>query len=101
MKYLKPKTLSDYPLYIFFYWVTLWGLSVVLSLIGIYLSSTDDHKYIQIFDKSYYFIPIGEEVREMVVKTGIIIGAVTLLAGYSWMFYAWARRKKIRKRKNP
>jgi len=95
MKYLLPKTLSSFPLYIFFYWVSLWGFVTLLTFFAISQNTTPDKKYVELYDNRYYYAPVQQELKNRIINSGIVIGFGTNLIGYSWMLYAW--KKKILK----
>ena len=94
MKYLLPKTLPYFPLYIFFYWIIIWGVVILLTVFALSQSTTPDKKYVELYDKGYYYSPVRQELISRILDSGIIIGVGTNLFGYSWMLYLWKKKRK-------
>lgn len=106
MKYFLPSKLSQFPIYIFTYWIVLWGFVLIYSLFQLTVTLTPDGKYVEKVDcakyeedvcisySSKYYIPAGQEAAYVFVSSGIKVGVVTLLVGYSWMLYRWKTIKK-------
>lgn len=98
MKYLPKRKLSQYPMYIFVYWMLAWGLVLSYETISIILNLTDDKLFVEKINNQSvtYFVPLGNEVTDIIIQTGILTGIITILVGYSWMMYVWSKvAKKI------
>ncbi len=93
MKYLLPKTLPSFPLYIFLYWIVLWGFVILLTFIAMSQNTTPDKKYVELYNNGYYYSPLHQELINRIINSGIIIGVGTNLIGYSWMLYKWKKGK--------
>lgn len=105
-KTILPQKLSHFPIYIFAYWVVLWGIVLIFSLFQFSVTLTPDGKYVEKVDctkyeekvcvnySSKYYVPAGEEAANIFVSSGIRVGIISLLVGYSWMLLKWKIRKK-------
>lgn len=96
MKSIQPKKFSEYPLYIFSYWILIWGLVLIYETLGIILNLTETKEFVIKTSESgvTYYVPLGNALIEIFIQTGILTGIITILVGYSWFIYKWSRKKK-------
>lgn len=98
MKKLAQEKLNYYPLYIFLAWMGIWITVVLLSFVGIIMKTTPDGQLVEKFDRVYYYVSRQEEIKSMIVKTGIISGAITILVGYSMMILHLPQNKRSKRK---
>lgn len=100
---LIPKAKNQFPLYIFFYWVVIWGFVFVYMFHLILPALVNEGKDVKLIDCTKravnengkkictdysvpYVIPLSSYLIYTASKTGIIIGIVSLVFGYSSMY---------------
>ena len=83
--------MDDYPIFVLIYWFILWGIFMAYVGFNIFISSTQDYKYIERTDcleqnkkeecvkyTESYFVPVEGELRNSFIQSGILIGFVCI-----------------------
>lgn len=96
MRNITPKSYAEYPLYIFIYWIIIWGLTLIYETLGIILNLNENKELvIKTTEKGLtYYVPIENAITEIFIQTGILTGVIAILVGYSWFIYTWSRKKR-------
>lgn len=100
---LLPKAKNQFPIYIFFYWVVIWGFVFAYMFHLILPSVVNEGRDVKLVDCTKhnvsesgkkictdyslpYVIPLSTYLIYTATQTGIIIGIVSLVFGYSSMY---------------
>lgn len=94
-----PKQVTDFPIYIVYYWIGLWSICILLFSLFLIGGLTTDGKYIAKTDcikqsksalcieySKTYYVPVGTEISYAFVQTGFITGVPIVFIGFLLMY---------------
>lgn len=92
-----PKKLNEYPFYILFTWLILWGAYFLFSVFITITNLTADGKYVLKNDGKPYYVSVGAELKYYFISSGVIIGFAVTAGGYSLMAKKYFTKPKKKK----